>query len=88
MDWTNEDISDRPFTYYEIENDSRALTGFHVYCRVASLEYSSLDDIDKISYILSTSDLVVSDIQRELNVLPDGLDTSDFETLKTIIVWW
>jgi hypothetical protein len=88
MNWSIEDITDRPFLVHEIENESRTLNGYHVYCRTACNEYSTLSDEDKIVFILATSHLEVSEFEREENLLPEGLDTTDFEKIKLVNDWW
>ena len=90
MDWNKEDIDQRPFLYYELESDSRALSSFHVYCRIACHEYPSLSEDQKISYILATSNIEMPDVTdvSEENTLPDGYHTSDFESFATVVSWW
>ena len=90
MDWNKEDIAKRPFLYYKLESDSRALSGFHAYCHIACHKYPSLSEDQKITYILATSDIEVPDVTdvTKENTLPDGYDTSDFESLATVIGWW
>ena len=88
MNWSIEDITDRPFLVHELENESRTLNGYHVYCRTACNEYSTLSDEDKIVFILATSHLEVSEFEREENLLPEGLDTTDFEKIKLVNDWW
>ena len=62
MDWNKEDISELPFLYYELESDSRDLSRFHAYCRIACHEYPTLSEDQKITYILANSNIEVPDV--------------------------
>ena len=54
MDWTAEDIKNNAFTYYELDNDSRSLSGYHVYMRRAFEGYKQMDKTCKLTYIMET----------------------------------
>ena len=88
MDWNMTTIDTKEFTFYEEENDSRNLTGYHVFCVNAAREYQSLSDIDKITHILSVSHFEVSEFDSDSNSLPNGYDSCDFPVLRTIISLW
>ena len=54
MDWTAEDIRNNAFTYYELDNDSRSLSGYHVYTRRIFEGYKQMDKATKLNLIMAT----------------------------------
>ena len=90
MNWTVEHINDRPFNWYEEQITSRSLSGYNVYIRNACVDYPSLPEVDKVTYILGANMLAAVEIEvdEDINELPEGLDATDFKDLKVIQRWW
>ena len=87
MDWTAEDIKNNAFTYYELDNDSRSLSGYHVYTRCAFEGYKEMDETTKLTYIMATHSLNDDGIVEEEDIA-DLIDSSDFQAVKVIRGFW
>ena len=87
MDWTAEDIKNNPFTYYELDNESRNLSGYHAYTRCAFEGYKEMDEATKLTYIMATHILNDDRIVEEVDIA-DLIDSSDFQAVKVIRGFW
>ena len=87
MDWNKVDIDTRPFTFYELENESRSLSGYHVFLKVGAHEYNLLSEMDKVTYVLAVSNFDSNDVDVD-GLLPFGFDACDFPIIRTLITWW
>ena len=87
MEWKVEDIKNNAFTYYELDNDSRSLSGYHVYTRCAFEGYKEMDETTKLTYIMATHSLNDDGILEEEDMV-DLIDSSDFQAVKVIRGLW
>ena len=87
MDWTAEEIRSNPFTHYELDNESRALSGYHVYTKCAFKGYTTMDEAQRLVYIMQTHNLNDEGILDDEDIA-DIIDSSDFQAKKVVIGVW
>ena len=86
MDWNAEEVRSKPFQYYELENDSRNLSGYHVYTKCAFEGYREMEETQRLVYIMRTHDL--NDDGIEEDDIADIIDSSDFQTRRVVRGVW
>ena len=84
MDWTAEEIRSNPFTHYELDNESRALSGYHVYTKCAFEGYTKMDEAQRLGFIMQTHNLNDEGILDDEDIA-DITDSSDFQARKVVI---
>ena len=87
MDWTAEEIRSNPFTHYELDNESRALSGYHIYTKCTFEGYTTMDEAQRLVYIMQTHNLNDEGILDDDDIA-DIIDSSDFQAKKVVIGVW
>ena len=54
MDWNAEEVRSNHFQYYELENNSRNLSGYHVYTKCAFEGYRLMEEAQRLVFIMQT----------------------------------
>lgn len=87
MDWSVEDIESNAFTHYELDNESRSLSGYHVFTRCAFEGYKVMDESARLTFIMATHNLEDEGILDD-DEIADMIDSSDFQAIRVVRGMW
>lgn len=87
MELTAEEITNNPLMYYELDNESRNLSDYHVHTRCAFEGYASMDEAQNFVSIMQTHNLNDDSILEDEDII-DIIDSSNFQTRKLGTCYW